>query len=62
MIRLWLHGEIVSRLGGHGLRLQVGVYESNKAVEPRVLRFMDHAHATAAELLYDAIVRNSLAD
>ena len=32
------------------------------AIEPRVLRFIDHAHTTAAELFDDAIVRNGLAD
>jgi hypothetical protein len=37
-------------------------FQGDGAVQARVLRFIDHAHTTAAELLYDAIVRNGLAD
>ena len=31
-------------------------------MEFHILRFIDHAHTTTAELLYDAIMRNGLAD
>ena len=34
----------------------------DEAIEPRVLRFVDHAHPAAAQLLDDAIVRDRLAD
>jgi hypothetical protein len=36
--------------------------ESHKAVEPRVFSLVDHTHATAAELVNNAVVRDSLAD
>ena len=37
-------------------------FQGDKTVQLYVLSLVDHAHTTAAELLYDAIVRNSLAD
>ena len=36
--------------------------ERDEATEPGVLRFVDHAHAAAAELLDDAVVGEGLAD
>jgi hypothetical protein len=36
--------------------------QCNEAMKPGVLGLVDDAHATAAEFLYDAIVRNGLAD
>ena len=36
--------------------------QGDKAVQLYVLGLIDHAHTTAAELLYDAIVRNGLAE
>ena len=36
--------------------------ERHEATEPGVLRFVDHAHAAAAELLDDAVVGEGLAD
>jgi hypothetical protein len=36
--------------------------EGHKTVQPRVLGFVNHAHAAAAKLFYDAVVRNGLAD
>ena len=36
--------------------------QSNKAAELDVLGFINHAHAAAAELLHDAVVRDGLAD
>ena len=46
-------------IAGHfvGQKLQ-----RDKAVQARVLGFVDHAHATAAELFDDAVVRDGLAD
>jgi hypothetical protein len=36
--------------------------QGDKAVQLYVLSLVDHAHTTAAELFYDAIVRNGLPD
>jgi len=36
--------------------------ERHETMEFHILRFIDHAHTTTAELLYDAIMRNGLAD
>ena len=36
--------------------------EGDEAVKARVFRFVDDAHAAAAELLDDAVVRDGLAD
>ena len=36
--------------------------EGDKAMQPGVFRLVDNAHATAAELFDDAIVRDGLAD
>ena len=36
-------------------------FQRDKAAEPRVLRFLDHAHATAAKFFDDAVLRNGLA-
>jgi len=36
--------------------------ERHEPMEFHILRFIDHAHTTIAELLYDAIMRNGLAD
>ena len=36
--------------------------QRDEAMEPGVLRFVDHAHAAAAELLDDAVVGEGLAD
>ena len=37
-------------------------FQSHKPVQPGVLGLVDDAHATAAELLHNAIVRDDLAD
>ena len=37
-------------------------FQSNKASELQVLGFIDDAHSASAQLVYDAIVRNGLAD
>ena len=37
-------------------------FERDKAMEPGVLGFVHHPHATTAQLLYDPIVRDGLAD
>src|SRR4029077_9889444 len=36
--------------------------ESYKTVKPGVLGFVDHTHATAAELLHNAVMRDGLSD
>src|SRR4029077_7722483 len=36
--------------------------QSHKAMQPRILGFVDHTHPTTAELLNDAVVRDGLAD
>jgi hypothetical protein len=36
--------------------------ESDKTPELHVLSLVDYTHPTAAQLLYDAVVRNGLAD
>jgi hypothetical protein len=36
--------------------------QSHKAVQPRILGFVDHTHPTAAQFLNDAVVRDGLAD
>ena len=36
--------------------------ERYKAVQPRVFRFVNHAHPAAAQLLDNAVVRNGLSD
>ena len=36
--------------------------ESDEAMQPRILGLIDHAHAPAAELLKNAVVRDGLAD
>jgi len=35
-------------------------FQRNKAMQAEVLRFVIHAHASAAKALHDAIVRESL--
>jgi len=37
-------------------------FKGHKAVEPCVLGFVDHAHATATELIGDSIVGDGLTD
>ena len=37
-------------------------FESDKTVQPSVLRLIDDTHATAAKLFNDAVVRESLAN
>ncbi len=66
-------GMVQSR-GGLGLTLKAGEglrifsdsigqeFQSHKAVQLEVFRFVDHAHAPAAELLDQAVVRDGLAD
>ena len=60
-MRPWLRAE-----SGQGLPVMGYVFrqefESNKAVEPRVLGFVDDTHTTAAELFDDAVVRNGVAE
>ena len=44
---------------GYFVRQELG---GNEAVRLHVLRPVDHTHASAAQLLYDAVVRYGLAD
>src|SRR5712691_8680967 len=37
-------------------------FQGNKSVKPGVLGLVDHTHPTTAELLYNPIVRDGLAD
>src|SRR5580692_2221664 len=36
--------------------------QGDKTMQPNILRFVDHAHAAAAESLNDAVVRDGLAE
>src|ERR1700690_1466020 len=51
---------------GQGLRIAGNVFRQefkcDKTMKPRVLGFVDHAHATAPEFLDNAVVRDGLAD
>ena len=47
------------RVAGNFLRQK---FQRHEAMKPRVLSLIDHAHTTTAELLYDTVVGNSLAD
>src|SRR5229473_39136 len=42
-----------------GLRQEL---QSHEPAQLHILRFINHAHAAAAELLYDAVMRNGLSD
>ncbi len=65
---------VVQRRGGPGLALKAaqgrGItgsssetnFSDHRAVKPRVYGLVDHAHAAAAELLDDAVVRERLTD
>src|SRR5690348_15032032 len=48
--------------GRIGRRVLEEKLERHISVEPRVFGFVDHAHAAAPELFYDAIVRNCAAN
>ena len=47
------------RVAGHILRQE---FQSDKAMQSRVLGFVDHTHPATAELLDNAVVRDGLAD
>src|SRR5215469_15108027 len=44
---------------GHIIRKKL---HGNKAMEPSVLSFVDHAHSTTADFFEDMVVRDGLAD
>ncbi len=46
-------------ISGHFFRQK---FERDKAVETNVLSLIDNTHATTAQLLNDAVVRDGLAD
>ncbi len=49
--RLWVSGNIIGK-----------ELESDEAMQSRVLSLVDHTHPAATELLYDAVVRDGLAN
>src|SRR5208283_2247962 len=49
--RLWIAGKLFRQK-----------FEGGKSVKPRVLGLVHHTHATAAELLDDAVMRDDLVD
>src|ERR1017187_9387324 len=58
-LRLALEASQCSRVFGYFIGQEL---EGDETMQPRVLGFIDHTHATAAKLFDNAVVRDGLAD